>query len=128
MYKSTHFSLIEEHIDNIMIVEHRGVGMDDPDLQATFDDPVHLTIPPGSLEEMERLENEIQAKLSSNSDESLHLKAVGIDPFATPKRKKTKQLKRMQNDRGNASDSSSSTSVENMERILDMEKKMIQLY
>jgi hypothetical protein len=111
-----------------MIVEHRGVKVDDPDLRATFDDPVHLTIPPGSLEEMERLENERQAKLSSNSDEPLHLQAVGIDPFSTPKRKKTKQLKRMQNDGGNASDSSSSTSVENMERITDMEQKMIQLY
>jgi hypothetical protein len=51
MYKSTHFILIEEHSsdsDNKMTVAHRGVGVDDPDLQATFDDPVHLTIPPGS--------------------------------------------------------------------------------
>jgi hypothetical protein len=111
MYKSTHFSLIEEHSsdsDNKMIVAHRGVGVDDPDLQATFDDPVHLTVPPGSWEEMEQLENERLAKLSSNVDDSLHLKAVGIDSFCSPKRKKTKQQpKRMQNDGGNASDSSS---------------------
>jgi hypothetical protein len=54
-----------------MIFAHRGVGLDDPDLQATFNDPVHLTIPPGSWEEMERLENERQAKLSSSSAEPL---------------------------------------------------------
>ena len=130
MYKSTHFSLIEEHSsdsDYKMIVAHRGVGVDDPDLQATFDDPVHLTIPPGSWEEMERLENERQAKLSSNSDGSLQ-KAVGIDIFSTPKRKNNKQHKRAQKEGSSSSDSSSSTSVENMERTTDMEQKMIQLY
>jgi len=130
MYKSTHFSLIEEHSsdsDNKMTVAHRGVGVDDPDLQATFDDPVHLTIPPGSWEEMERLENERQAKLSSNSDGSLQ-KAAGIDIFSTPKRKNNKQHKRAQKEGSSSSDSSSSTSVENMERTTDMEQKMIQLY
>jgi hypothetical protein len=110
-----------------MTVAHRGVGVDDPDLQATFDDPVHLTIPPGSWEEMECQENERQAKLSSNSDGSLQ-KAAGIDIFSTPKRKNTKQHKRAQKEGSSSSDSSSSTSVENMERTTDMEQKMIQLY
>jgi hypothetical protein len=138
MYKSTHFSLIEEHSsdsDYKMTVAHRGVGVDDPDLQATFDDPVHLTIPPGSWEEMEHLENERQAKLSSNSDNSLQ-KAVGIDIFSTPKRKNTKQHKRAQKEGSSSSKSSSSTSVENMEEGVvpptEMEqciaKQMGQLY
>ncbi len=35
------------------IVPHGGVGINDPELQATFNDPVHLTIPPGSYQEME---------------------------------------------------------------------------
>jgi hypothetical protein len=68
--------------------------MNDPELQATFDDPVYLTIPPSSYEEMEHTKDERKAKLSSNSDRSLHLKAVGMDTFSTPKRKKTKQQKR----------------------------------
>jgi len=52
MYKSTHFSLIEEHSsdrDKKMIVVHRGVGVNDPDLEATFTDPVHLTLSPAHM-------------------------------------------------------------------------------
>ncbi len=52
MYKSTHFSLIEEHPSNRdkkMIVVHRGVGVNDPDLEATFTDPVHLTLSPAHM-------------------------------------------------------------------------------
>jgi hypothetical protein len=100
------------------IVAHTGEGINDPELQATFDDPVYLTIPPSSYEEMERMENERKAKLSSNSDGSLHLKAVGMDTVSTPKRKKTKQQKRPQKE-GDKSDSSSSTSVENMDEWVE---------
>jgi hypothetical protein len=122
------------------IVANTGEGINDPELQATFDDPVYLSIPPSSYEEMERMENERKAKLSSNSDGSLHRKAVGMDTFSTPKRKKTKQQKRSQKD-GDKSDSSSSTPAENMDegsepttirkplhpaskRLADMEQKM----
>jgi hypothetical protein len=126
------------------IVAHRGAG-NDPELQATFNDPVHLTIPPDTYEEMLRQENERQARLSNKSD-GLQ-KTIGIETVSTPKRKNNKKHKKSQRE-GDESDSSSSTSVasvENMEegtetstvrkplhpasrRIADMEQKMTQLY
>ncbi len=33
--------------------------MDDPDLLATFKDPIHLTVVPSTYEELERLDNKI---------------------------------------------------------------------
>jgi hypothetical protein len=45
------------------MVPHQAVGNTDPDLQATFDDPEHLTKVPGSWEELEQRE----------ADDSLHL-------------------------------------------------------
>ena len=40
------------------MVPHQAVGNTDPDLQATFDDPEHLTKVPGSWEELEQREAE----------------------------------------------------------------------
>jgi hypothetical protein len=46
------------------VVAHRGEGITDPELQATFDDPVHLTIPPDSWEEKQRQEEERKSRRS----------------------------------------------------------------
>ena len=98
------------------IVPHQGVGVDDPDLQATFSDPVHLTYVPSTWEEMEKQENERHAKLSSAPAPGGSLPSVsGSENRGTPKRKNTKKHKAPTKD-GNVSDSSSSTPVENMDQ------------
>jgi hypothetical protein len=95
-----------------MSVVHRGVGVDDPDLEVNFDDPIHLTysVLPSTYEELERMENERHARisgasLSSNSASENH---------GTTKRKNNKKHK-MPTKEDKVYDSSSSTSVENME-------------
>jgi hypothetical protein len=118
MYKSTHFSFIEEHSSDCvkkMIVAHRGVGVDDPDLQATFKDPIHLTVVPSTYEELERLDNErylqerYQKQIAASTGST-----SGNENVSTPKRKSTKKHKMPPKD-GNLSSSSSSSSVEKME-------------
>jgi chromosome segregation ATPase len=90
------------------VVAHRGEGITDPDLQATFDDPVHLTIPRESWEEMQRQEEERKSRRSTPSDSSPSSK---VEP---PKKKHSKKQKKMPEDGDLASsdDSSSSTIVE----------------
>jgi hypothetical protein len=116
MYKSTHFSLIEEHSsdrDKKMIVVHRGVGVNDPDLEATFTDPVHLTLVPSTYEELERLDNQRHARISSAPGVSLSNNSVSENPV-TLQRKNNKKHK-MPTNEDKVYDSSSPTSVENME-------------
>jgi hypothetical protein len=95
------------------VVAHRGEGITDTELQATFDDPVHLTIPPDSWEEMQRQEEERRSRCSTPSDSSPSSK---VEPGGsnTPKKKHSKKQKKMPEDGDLASsdDSSSSTIVE----------------
>ena len=102
-----------------------GVGIEDPDLQATFDDPLHLAIPPGTFEEMEKNELERLRKLSTASDGSTsHLPM--LEGFNTPKRKGHKKHKRAGNENDN-DDSSSSTPVEIMEEGQPLTARRIKL-
>ena len=93
-------------------VTHRGEGITDPDLQPTFDDPVHLTFPPDSWEEMQRQEEERKSKRSTppHSPPSSRVEPGGSN---TPKKKLSKkQQKRPGGDLASSDDSSSSTTVE----------------
>jgi len=94
-------------------VAHRGEGITDPDLQATFDDPVHLTIPPDSWEEMQRQEEERKSKRStpSHSPPSSKVEPGGSN---TPKKKHSKKQQKRpeEGDLASSDDSSSSTIVE----------------
>jgi hypothetical protein len=94
------------------ISAHQGVGVSDPDLQATFNDPVHLTIVPSTYEELERLDNERYQKQIAASTGS----TSGNENVSTPKRNSNKK-QRMQTKDGNLSSSSSSSSVEKMKPI-----------
>jgi hypothetical protein len=95
------------------VVAHRGEGITDPYLQATFNDSVHLTISPDSWEEMQRQEEERKSRHSTPSDSSPSSK---VEPGCTntPKKKHSKKQKKMPEDLDLASldDSSSSTIVE----------------
>jgi hypothetical protein len=65
-----------------------GVGIMDDELQATFDDPLHLVIPSPTWEEMERLEKDRLAKLSSSSASDGSLSHIeGIESTGTHKGK-----------------------------------------
>jgi hypothetical protein len=102
------------------MVPHQAVGNTDPDLQATFDDPEHLTKVPGSWEELEQREAERlrTASISSNSSSSQQMQLAGAGAAATgtPKRKNTKKHKKQTTRASNAEDNdSSSTPVEDME-------------
>ncbi len=80
------------------MVPHQAVGNTDPDLQATFDDPEHLTKVPGSWEELEQREAERlrTASISSNSSSSQQMQLAGAGAAATgtPKIKNTKKHKK----------------------------------
>jgi hypothetical protein len=97
------------------IIAHQGVGVSDPDLQATFNDPIHLTVVPSTYEELERLENEryLQEKYQKQMAASTG-STSGNENANTPKRKSNKKHKMPTKD-GNLSSSSSSSSVEKME-------------
>jgi hypothetical protein len=95
-----------------MAVAHQGVGVDDPDLEATFNDPVHLTLLPSTYEEFERLDNERHARISSAPGVFLPNNTVSENP-CTLKRKSSKKHK-MPTKEDKLYDSISPTSVENM--------------
>ncbi len=102
------------------MVPHQAVGNTDPDLQATFDDPEHLSKVPGSWEELEQREAERlrKASISSNSSstQQMQLAGAGAAATGTPKRKNTKKHKKHSTRASNAEDDdSSSTPVEDME-------------
>jgi len=101
------------------IIAHQGVGVSDPDLQATFKDPVHLTVVPSTYEELERLENEryLQEKYQKQMAASTG-STPGNENASTPKRKSNKKHKMPPKD-GDLSSSSSSSSVEKMEEEQD---------
>ena len=62
---SQEHQLLQPHI-----APHLGVGVTDPDLQPTYDDPIHLTFPPPSWEEMERNEADRRRMASQAPDDS----------------------------------------------------------
>jgi uncharacterized coiled-coil protein SlyX len=102
------------------MVPHQAVGNTDPDLQATFDDPEHLSKVPGSWEELEQREAERLRKTSissnSSSSQQMQLAGAGATAIGTPKRKNTKKHKQQTTRASKAEDNdSSSTSVEDME-------------
>jgi uncharacterized coiled-coil protein SlyX len=99
-------------------VPHQAVGNTNPDLQATFDDPEHLTKVPSSWEELEQREAARLRKtsISSNSSSSQQMQLAGAAATGTPKRKNTKKHKQQTTRASKAEDNdSSSTSVEDME-------------
>jgi chromosome segregation ATPase len=102
------------------MVPHQAVGNTDPDLQATFDDPEHLSKVPGSWEELQQREAERLRKTSissnSSSSQQMELAGAGATAIGTPKRKNTKKHKQQTTRASKAEDNdSSSTSVEDME-------------
>jgi len=102
------------------MVPHQAVGNTDPDFQATFDDPEHLSKVPGTWEELEQREAERlrTASISSNSSstQQMQLAGAGAAATGTPKRKNTKKHKKHSTKASNVEDDdSSSTPVEDME-------------
>jgi len=102
------------------MVPHQAVGNTDPDLQATFDDPEHLSKVPSSWEELEQREaarlRQISISSNSSSSQQMQLAGAGATATGTSKRKNTKKHKKQTTRASNAEDDdSSSTPVEDME-------------